>query len=154
VLGMVIKLNELPEGSKAIIERVELPEGLRERILGMGFIPGKMVEAIKKAPLVDPTVYKVGNFRVSLRSSEASKIYVKPIGPIPLVLCPTNVMCRIVALNGGRRFLNNLKSVGIDVGRRIKILNNEFGRLSMEVDGKVYTIGRGMASKIVVEVLR
>jgi len=150
---MVIKLSDLPEGSKAVIERVDLPENLRERILGMGFVPGKVVETIKKAPLIDPVVYRIGNFRVSLRLSESSKIYVKPIGPVSLAVCPSNVRCKVAALSGGRRFLNNLRAINIGVGKSIKVLRNEFGRLVIEIDGKSFTLGRGMASKILVEVI-
>lgn len=150
---MMIRLRDLPEGSKAIIEKVDLPEDLRERIFGMGFVPGKIVETVKKAPLVDPIVYKIGDFRVSLRSSESSKIYVRPISPIPMIACPQNVRCKVVALNGGRRFLNNLETTGIYIGKSIKILRNEFGRLIVEIDGRSYTLGKGMASKILVEVV-
>lgn len=150
---MLIKLDELPEGSVAVIEKVDLPEDLKERILGMGFIPGRRIEVVKKAPLVDPTVYKIGNFRVSLRSSEASKIYVKPVNHIPLFLCPEGTVCKVNALAYGRRFLNELARMGLDVGKKIRILRNNSGKITIEVDGNIHTVGKGRASKIFVEVL-
>lgn len=150
---MLIKLDDLPEGSTAIIRKIDLPEGLKERILGMGFIPGKKIEVIKKAPLVDPTVYKIGNFRVSLRSSEASKIYVRPINHIPLLICPEGTVCKVSALSYGRRFLNELEKMGISVGKKIHILKNNSGKITIEVDGEIYTVGKGKAAKIFVEVL-
>lgn len=40
----------------------------------MGFIVGKTVKVIRKAPLLDPVEYEVMNYKVSLRNSEASLI--------------------------------------------------------------------------------
>ena len=46
----------------------------RKRIIEMGFIKGMKVHSILNAPLKDPIKYRIMNFEVSLRRSDASKI--------------------------------------------------------------------------------
>ena len=46
----------------------------RKRIIEMGFIKGVTVESILNAPLKDPIKYRILNFEVSLRRSDATKI--------------------------------------------------------------------------------
>ena len=46
----------------------------RKRIIEMGFIKGVTVEAILNAPLKDPIKYRIMNFEVSLRRSDARKV--------------------------------------------------------------------------------
>jgi len=48
--------------------------GFRKRIVEMGFVKGKVVQAILNAPLNDPIKYSVMGYEVSLRRSEASLI--------------------------------------------------------------------------------
>src|ERR1035437_6126995 len=50
--------------------------GFRKRIVEMGFVKGKVVQAILNAPLNDPIKYKVMGYEVSLRRSEAFLIEV------------------------------------------------------------------------------
>lgn len=72
-------LLDLKAGEKGIIAKVKGRGAFRKRILEMGFIKGKPVEVIKKAPLKDPIEYKIMNYYVSLRRSEAKMIEVVPI---------------------------------------------------------------------------
>ena len=46
----------------------------RKRIIEMGFIKGVTVEAVLNAPLNDPIKYRIMNFEVSLRRSDAQKV--------------------------------------------------------------------------------
>lgn len=46
----------------------------RKRIQEMGFIPGKMIRVVKKAPLKDPIEYSIMGYNVSLRNSESRLI--------------------------------------------------------------------------------
>ena len=46
----------------------------RKRIIEMGFIKGMKVSAVLNAPLKDPIKYRIMNFEVSLRRSDADKI--------------------------------------------------------------------------------
>ena len=69
-------LNDLKQGEKAIIAKVKGRGAFRKRITEMGFIKGKQVEVIKNAPLLDPIEYRLMNYDVSLRRSEAKLVSV------------------------------------------------------------------------------
>jgi len=71
-----MRLSELKTGEKAVIVKVLGHGGFRKRIIEMGFVRGKVVEAIQSAPLLDPVKYKVMHYEVSLRRSEAENIEV------------------------------------------------------------------------------
>ncbi|KAA6313361.1 hypothetical protein EZS27_035858, partial [termite gut metagenome] len=67
-------LSDLHTGEKGIIVKVRGRGSFRKRILDMGFIKGHVVEVILNAPLQDPIKYKVMDYEVSLRRSEAALI--------------------------------------------------------------------------------
>lgn len=67
-------LADLAPGEKGIITKVKGRGAFRKRILEMGFISGKEVSVIQRAPLMDPVEYNVMNYNVSLRNSEARLI--------------------------------------------------------------------------------
>lgn len=71
-----MNLSELKEGEKAFISKVKGRGAFRKRITEMGFIKGKEVEVIKNAPLRDPIEYRLLNYDVSLRRSEARLVSV------------------------------------------------------------------------------
>ena len=71
-----IQLSQLEDGQEAIIVKVLGHGTFRKRIIEMGFIRGKKVTAIKKAPLQDPAEYRIMDYYVSLRRSEAKLIKV------------------------------------------------------------------------------
>lgn len=67
-------LDELGQGEKAIITKVKGRGAFRKRIIEMGFVLGKPITVIKKAPLKDPVEYAIMGYNVSLRNSEARLI--------------------------------------------------------------------------------
>jgi ferrous iron transport protein B len=69
-----MKLSDLQHGQSGIITKVRGRGAFRRRIIEMGFVKGKRVEMLTKAPLRDPTEYKVMDYEVSLRRSEAELI--------------------------------------------------------------------------------
>ena len=69
-------LSELINGQEGIIVKVKGHGAFRRRILEMGFVKGKKVTVIKNAPLKDPIEYKILDYQVSLRRSEAALIEV------------------------------------------------------------------------------
>jgi ferrous iron transport protein B len=69
-----MKLSELKPGQNGIIIKVMGRGAFRRRIIEMGFVKGKKAEMLTKAPLQDPTVYKIMDYEVSLRKSEAELI--------------------------------------------------------------------------------
>ena len=69
-------LYELEQGEKGIITKVRGRGAFRKRITEMGFVKGKVVTVIKKAPLRDPVEYNIMGYEVSLRHSEAQLVEV------------------------------------------------------------------------------
>lgn len=69
-------LEELKQGDAAIISKVKGRGAFRKRIMEMGFVTGKKVTVVRKAPMLDPVEYNVMGYNVSLRNSEAMLIEV------------------------------------------------------------------------------
>jgi len=73
-----MRLSNLKDGEKGIIIGIKGRGAFRKRITDMGFVKGKEITVIKNAPLRDPIEYKILNYNVSLRRSEAEQIEVVP----------------------------------------------------------------------------
>jgi ferrous iron transport protein B len=69
-------LYDLREGEEGIILKIKGRGQFRQRLSEMGFVVGKKVLVIKKAPLRDPIEYKIMGYHISLRNSEAQLIIV------------------------------------------------------------------------------
>jgi ferrous iron transport protein B len=69
-------LYDLNEGEEGIILKIKGRGQFRQRLSEMGFVVGKKVSVIKKAPLRDPIEYKIMGYHISLRNSEAQLIEV------------------------------------------------------------------------------
>lgn len=72
-------LSELKEGQVGVIVSVKGYGAFKRRLSEMGFIRGKEVEVIRHAPLKDPIEYRIMNYDVSLRLSEASLVEIIPL---------------------------------------------------------------------------
>lgn len=73
------KLSDLRDGDKAIVIKVHGSGAFKKRITEMGFIKGKQLTVIKKAPLQDPIEYSIMGYNVGLRHEESKMIEVKLI---------------------------------------------------------------------------
>jgi len=71
-----MNLSELNIGEEAVITRVKGQGAFRKRITEMGFVKGRSLSVVKQAPLRDPVEYKLMDYHVSLRKSEAELIEV------------------------------------------------------------------------------
>jgi len=71
-----MNLSEVEIGSDAIITKVIGRGTFRKRIMEMGFVKGKHVHVVKKAPFNDPIEYEIMGYHVSLRRSESKMIEV------------------------------------------------------------------------------
>jgi ferrous iron transport protein B len=69
-----MKLSQLNNGSTGYITEVNGDGAFRKRITEMGFVVGKEVRVIKKAPLQDPVEYSIMGYNVSIRHKEAEMI--------------------------------------------------------------------------------
>lgn len=76
----IMLLSDIETGESGIIVRVNGSGAFRKRIMEMGFVKGKTVKVILNAPLKDPIKYKIMDYEVSLRRSEAALIEIIPPG--------------------------------------------------------------------------
>ncbi len=70
-------LADLPAGSEAVIDRLDLPGDLAGRLMELGFIPGHRVAAALSAPGGDPRVFRVDGAEIALRRETARHILVR-----------------------------------------------------------------------------
>lgn len=69
-------LNDLNPGQSGFVVKVKGGGAFRKRVIEMGFTPGRRVEVVRKAPLQDPVEYRLMDYEISLRRSEARSIEV------------------------------------------------------------------------------
>ncbi|MDR2474628.1 MAG: ferrous iron transport protein B [Bacteroidales bacterium] len=72
-------LSELATGKQAVITNVRGKGSFRKRIIEMGFIKGATVECVFNAPLKDPIDYRIMDYDVSMRRSEAALVEIVPL---------------------------------------------------------------------------
>jgi ferrous iron transport protein A len=70
----VIKLFEGKIGDFIRITHLNLDGVMRRRLLDLGFVPGAIVEVLRKSPLGDPTAYRVSQTSIALRKEESLRI--------------------------------------------------------------------------------
>ena len=71
-----MKLSEVKTGDSCVIVKITGHGQFRKRMMEMGFVRGKKITVEQNAPLRDPIKYRIMNYEISLRRSEASLIEV------------------------------------------------------------------------------
>ncbi len=74
-------LSELAEGEWGVIHSIELEADVQNQLAHMGFMPEAPVQALRRAPAGDPTVYSIDSSEVALRRETACQIFVIPGDP-------------------------------------------------------------------------
>lgn len=74
-----MRLDELNEGQSARVVKILGHGAFRKRLIEMGFVRGREVNVILKAPLRDPVKYRILGYEISLRRSEAALVEVVPV---------------------------------------------------------------------------
>lgn len=68
---------QVPPGETAVIRQHHANGAIRQRLLDLGFIPGRDVEVLRVATFGCPIELKVCNYCVTLRRTEAIQIEVE-----------------------------------------------------------------------------
>jgi ferrous iron transport protein A len=76
-------LDQLRVGQQARIESIRGSDVIAQRLLEMGLLEGDQVEVIGFAPLGDPMEIRLNDYRLSLRRSEAARVIVGEVKPVP-----------------------------------------------------------------------
>lgn len=73
------ELSSLRRGTRARIRSVSTARGdrLARRLIDLGLEPGRPVEVVRRAPLGDPTVYRVADYELCLRRHDAALVQVE-----------------------------------------------------------------------------
>jgi ferrous iron transport protein A len=74
----VLPLSQLPPGAEGRVTGVEGAPAVARRLASLGFRPGTPVLCVRRAPLGDPTVYRLRSYDLCLRRREAGSILVEP----------------------------------------------------------------------------
>ncbi len=69
-----MRLSDLLPGQSGIIVKVLGHGAFRKRVMEMGFVKGRRITTILEAPMRDPVKYRLMNYEVSLRRSEAQMV--------------------------------------------------------------------------------
>jgi len=75
----MIPLDQCRTGQRGRISRITGSDPLVQRLLEMGVLEGEEVEILGFAPLGDPVEIRLGDSRLSLRRSEATRIWLTPL---------------------------------------------------------------------------
>lgn len=74
-------LSDIGCGQRAVIVGYgnEVEPCTARRLFDLGLMPGVEVKMIRRAPLRDPAIFRVGDYEIALRKSQSCAIYVEPI---------------------------------------------------------------------------
>jgi ferrous iron transport protein A len=70
-------LADLRTGQRCILDRLDLPHDLAQRLMELGFLPGNEVTLGRRAPGAGPRVYRVDGTEVALRTETARHLYIR-----------------------------------------------------------------------------
>ena len=69
-------LDRLEPGESGVVARLDGDPGSVRRLMELGFVPGTVVEVVRRAPLGDPIELRLRRVHLSLRRVEAATIHV------------------------------------------------------------------------------
>lgn len=75
--GAKLTLADLRTGQRCILDRLDVPDDLAQRLMELGFLPGNEVTLGRQAPGGGPRVYRVDGSEVALRAETARHLYVR-----------------------------------------------------------------------------
>jgi ferrous iron transport protein A len=74
-------LSDLEVGQSGVLVALDLPPGVQNHLMYMGFVPDVRVKVVHRAPIGDPTVYSVDGIEIALRRETAKAIQVQLLTP-------------------------------------------------------------------------
>jgi ferrous iron transport protein A len=72
-----VLLSQLRPGAEGRVTGVQGDPAVVRRLASLGFRPGTPVSCIRRAPLGDPTVYRLRSYELCLRRREAGFVLVE-----------------------------------------------------------------------------
>lgn len=76
--GDAFPLDRARPGARLVVDRVDADGSPASRRLGdLGVLPDTPISVVRRAPLGDPSEYALRGYRLCLRRSEASRVWVR-----------------------------------------------------------------------------
>ncbi len=124
---------------------------IAERLAQMGILPGMEITVSRVGPLGNPLELAVpGGQALALRAAEARALDCELVS-LPLRLVPPGGQYwRILALRGGRRFQERMRSLGLRPEATIQVTGIRPPEVRL-ADGTLVQLGSGEAAQIIVE---
>lgn len=70
-------LDMLKDGQSAVITGLRHAGDVSARLMEMGLFEGVRIQLLRRAPMGDPIEFQIGDYRLSLRRSDASQVEVE-----------------------------------------------------------------------------
>lgn len=67
-------LLDLRDGENGLVEAIDLPADMANRLMEMGFLPGAIISRGHAAPGGDPRVFRVDGSEVAIRRETAARV--------------------------------------------------------------------------------
>jgi ferrous iron transport protein A len=74
-----VTLSNLEQGQRGRIVALAGDDLMVQRLMEMGMLEGDDVEVLAVAPLGGPMEVRLGDYRLSLRQSEAARVEIQPL---------------------------------------------------------------------------
>jgi ferrous iron transport protein A len=73
-------LADLRRGERAaVVGYGDTEPAVARRLFDLGLVPGVQITMVRRAPLGDPVIYRVGDYEIALRGSQTRCIAVVPV---------------------------------------------------------------------------
>jgi ferrous iron transport protein A len=76
-----LTLAQLGPGQRATVTGYDdrMAASTARRLFDLGLTPGIEVEMVRRAPLRDPVIFRVGDYEIALRAEQSQGIHVKAV---------------------------------------------------------------------------
>ncbi len=74
-----VSLDRLPSGSDAVIDSLDEPGSMEQRLRDLGFTPGSVVRSLFRSAAGDPSAFRIRQTVIALRREDSRHILVYPL---------------------------------------------------------------------------
>lgn len=75
----LVSLKHLCDDASGVVQRIDLTGTTKRRLIEMGITPGTKVRVLKRAPMGDPIEILLRGYSLTMRGSDAERIYVAEV---------------------------------------------------------------------------
>jgi DtxR family Mn-dependent transcriptional regulator len=156
-------ISELAPQGKGIVSRIldEDPELLRKLSI-LGLKPGVAIEVLKKSPSEGEVSVRIGERMCTIDDKTAASVQVQRTENArnvqPLVSLKdgeSGIITSALVIGKGQGYMKRLMDMGLTPGTKVKVVNSAplGGPVELQVRGSRLALGRGIAQKILVEMI-